>query len=336
MTAPTLVRPLPESAEPDHNTTEPRPAHTPAPASHRRTPKTRCDLGFSMLELLVGMVILGILGAIGYGVYTAFIRDARDTTLNQNIQTAAAEMQRVMSFNADASSAELTTELTNSTNFIWTEVDHTEAFLPSTDPEPDTIRFQMIDDGSVQHPTQTATSPARTSPAVPWLVDGVKGQAVRLALTNNEGEWRCALIILKPSPSDVKTAAGYTGATADASAAAKAAQMRGIWYDGGSGRSGTYAGLHDCSPVATDQGTAFTTSTRGLMDVELSGTDCSASGTAGDAQEHCLPADAQTWHIPATDAATPTASNVYLDATSSSMPGVRTLHRSVSDLDSNA
>ena len=329
MTASTLVRALPESAEPDHNTTEPRPAHTPAPAPSRRTPRTRRDLGFSMLELLVGMVILGILGAIGYGVYTAFIRDARDTTLNQNIQTAAAEMQRVMSFVADAAGAELTTELTNSTNFIWTEVDHTGAFLPGTDPNPDTIRFQMIDDGSVQHPTETATSPARTSPAVPWLVDGVSGQAVRLALANNEGEWRCALIILKPSPTDVKTAGGATAIPDGAAAAAKAAQMRGIWYDGGTSRSGTYTGLHDCSPVATDQGAALTFTT-------LFGDDCAASGTAGTAQEHCLPFNAQTWHLPATNPSTLTAATHYLDVSSTAVPGVRTLHRSVSDLDSNA
>ena len=318
MTASTLVRPLPESAEPDHNTTEPRPAHTPAPTPGRRTPKTRRDHGFSMLELLVGMVILGILGAIGYGVYTAFIRDARDTTLNQNIQTAAAEMQRVMSFNADATSTELTTELTNSTNFVWTEIGATANFTPTVF-EPDTIRFQLITDGTA------AVAAAAVAPAVSWLVDGVSGQAVRLALANNEGEWRCALIVLKPSPSDVKTAAGYTGATADADASAKAAQMRGVWFDGGTGRgsgSTAYTGLHDCSPV----GSTGATLPSGAV-YPTTGTDCRTINEA--AVDDCLPADAQTWVINAQ------GSN-ELDATSTDAEDQRTLHRSVSDLDSGA
>lgn len=81
-----------------------------------------------MLELLVGMVILGVLGAIGYGTYTNFIRDARDTALDQNIPTAAAEIQSVLSLDptlapsaiaAGTPGADLVTAMTNRTNFVW-------------------------------------------------------------------------------------------------------------------------------------------------------------------------------------------------------------------------
>ena len=120
MTASTLVRPLPESAAPDHNTTEPRHAHTPTPNPDRPHRRNRNDRGFSMLELLVGMVILGILGAIGYGIYTNFIGDARDTALDQNIQTAAAELQSVLALEPTlAGTPALVTAMTNRTNFVW-------------------------------------------------------------------------------------------------------------------------------------------------------------------------------------------------------------------------
>ena len=315
MTAPTLARPLPESAEPDHATTESRSAHTPAPSPVRRRLGRRNDGGFSMLELLVGMVILGVLGAIGYGVYVGFIRDARDTALDQNIQTAAAEMQSVLSLDptlADNTDNELVTAMTNRTNFVW---DDSWAFVSGD--EPDTIRFQFLTDATaVAHATTAA------APAVQWLVDDES--AVRMHITNAEGEWRCALLILKPSPTDLKalTVLNLTGTSADADAAAKAAELRGIWYDGGSNiDSSAYTGLHDCSPVSAEPAT-------GTMNTNVySTTSCTAAGVA--ASDDCLPSDAQTWVMP--DA---TANQV--DSTSTAITSYRTLHRSTSDLDSNA
>ena len=122
MTAQTTLSPLPESATTDHTHPIPQPDTKPG-----RTRRRRNDHGFSMLELLVGMVILGILGAIGYGIYTNFIGDARDTALDQNIQTAAAEIQSVLAL-----------EPTFATNDVDTGVLGDD--LNHSDDEPDQLR----------------------------------------------------------------------------------------------------------------------------------------------------------------------------------------------------
>lgn len=327
MTASTLVRPLPESAEPDYNTTEPRPAHTPAPATSRRTPTGRRDHGFSMLELLIGMVILGVLGAIGYGVYTNFIADARDTALDQNIQTAASELQSAVALNPTITVSDLVDEMTARTSFDWTS---TWAF--GTSNEPTTIRLQYIIHDATDPDDAVAATPA-AAPTVGW---GIADQsAIRVHLANAEQEWRCALIVLRPSAGKLAEAgtgatAGFGAALDDDVASSKAAQMRGIWYDGGSVHDDD--GLHDCSPVSAAftfgawraTPTASTTAANGLG----AGTEttCAVSGTTGAVSSACLPANAQTWHIPATG---------ELDATSTAVENVRTLHRSTSALDDN-
>ena len=314
MTATTLVRPLPESAEPDNTTTQPRPAHTPAPAPSRRTPKTRRDLGFSMLELLVGMVILGVLGAIGYGIYTNFIRDARDTALDQNIQTAAAEMQSVLALEPTLAStanrgSALVTALTSRTNFVW----NTTWDFDSSGNEPDVIRYEFLTDGG---PTQEASG---TAGAVTWLVDG--SSAVRIHTANPEGEWRCALLILKPSNSDVKALETTANPIDDASAAAYAAEMRGIWYDGGT--SLVDDGLYQCSPVSSRGAGTWTGKP------SAAGPTCLATGTLG-VNDDCLPFDAQTWQIPVD------TGDIDSSSTAVTAGNIRTLHRSASSLDSNA
>ena len=58
MTASTLVRPLPESAEPDHNTTHPRPAHTPAPATSQRAKKAAATSAFLCWSYWLGWSFL--------------------------------------------------------------------------------------------------------------------------------------------------------------------------------------------------------------------------------------------------------------------------------------
>ena len=196
MTAQTTIRPLPESATTDHTHPIPQPDTKPGRARRRRN-----DRGFSMLELLVGMVILGILGAIGYGIYTNFIGDARDTALDQNIQTAAAELQSVLALEPTlAGTPALVTAMTNRTNFVW---DGTLWDFEAGD-EPDTIRYQFLTSAipagtAVAHPTAvTAGTPpvAGKAPAAAWLVDDTS--AVRIHLSNPEGEWRCALLVIKP------------------------------------------------------------------------------------------------------------------------------------------
>ena len=304
MTAKTTVRPLPASATAEHTHPVPLPASKPGRARRRRN-----DRGFSMLELLVGMVILGILGAIGYGIYTNFIGDARDTALDQNIQTAAAEIQSVLALEPtlanSANVSELVTAMTNRTNFVW---DGTTWIFQAGD-EPDTIRFQFIAKGSPA--ALTAAAPA---PNVNWVVNGES--AVRIHLSNPEGEWRCALLVLKPSTTVIQNMP--TTNLTDAAASAKAAELRGIWYDGGTdtGTAAT-AGLYDCSPISS-RGTAVYNPTGNFT--------CTATGTAA-TSNNCLPVDAQTWHIPVVLA--------DLDPSSTAAPLTRTLHRSASSLDNN-
>ena len=297
------MRPLPESATTDHIHPIPQPDTKPG-----RTRRRRNDHGFSMLELLVGMVILGILGAIGYGIYTNFIGDARDTALDQNIQTAAAEIQSVLALEPTLASniPELVTAMTNRTNFVWDGT--TWVFQPED--EPDTIRFQFLGKATAAIPSASA------APMVDWIVG--PGSAVRIHLTNPEGEWRCALLVLKPSTS---TIAGIGTLTPPADAA-KAAELRGIWFDGGTAAGTTTPGLHDCSPVSSrGAGTWAVSATSDLT--------CTDTGTVM-ITDHCLPANAQTWQIPVA------AASVELDTTSSAVTNTRTLHRSASSLDTNA
>ena len=270
-----------------------------------------------MLELLVGMVILGVLGAIGYGIYTNFISDARDTALDQNIQTAAAELQSVLALEptlADNTGGvpgdELVTALTNRTNFVW---NNSWEFV--TGDAPDTMRFQFIGQNGTEDHADGANPPE-----VGCLVDSES--AVRMHITNPEGEWRCALLILKPSPTSIKPFLPST-ANDDADAAAKAAELRGIWFDGGSNiDSAAYDGLHDCSPVG-----ALATGSISSA-VTVFGGGCTF-GAADPDSDDCLPDDAQTWVIP-------DATSDHVDSTSTGTAGYRTLHRSASSLDSNA
>ena len=295
MTAQTTLSPLPESATTDHIHPIPQPDTKPG-----RTRRHRNDRGFSMLELLVGMVILGILGAIGYGIYTNFIGDARDTALDQNIQTAAAEIQSVLALEPTLASniPELVTAMTNRTNFVWDP-----AWDFQTGDEPDVIRFQFVLDAAAAIPA------GAVAPQVAWLVDNES--AVRIHLTNPEGEWRCALLVLKPSTTDIDTIVA-----APTTAAAKAAELRGIWFDGGA--NANLAGLHDCSPV----------SSRGAGAWGPAGNLTCTTATPPMVTNNCLPINAQTWWIPALTA--------QLDTSSSAVTDTRTLHRSASSLDSNA
>ena len=318
MTASTLVRPLPESAEPDHNTTEPRPAHTPAPAPSRHTLKARRDHGFSMLELLIGMVILGVLGAIGYGVYTNFIRDARDTALDQNIQTAAEELNSALGMQGTLSGAALLDELAGRTTFDWSD---SWNFAASGQNEPTTVRLQFIG-----HDTSAAEASGADAPEVTWGLN--TNSAIRVHLANSDDEWRCALIVLRPSSNNIDALSGDTGATAlDAAVAkSKAAQMRGVWYDGGSNIATN--GLHDCSPVSVQANGVAWSVTKATGDPThvstCGGSGLAAASSGGTVTDMCLPVNAQSWPIFADGA---------VDDTSTDNDDFRTLHRTTSKLD---
>lgn len=281
------------------------PAQTTSPRRRRRDAS-----GFTMNELLVVMIIIGVLGLLATGIYFAFIRTAENTVLNSNIQSAAEEMQSALALNpslADPGNAnQLITELSSRTNLIWNDSWDSD---PTSDTA-ETIRFQTI-----AKDTAAALATGTTPPELTWLLDGKS--AVRLHIVDGDsGVWRCALIILKPSTSAIKTAAGTsyyrdpgtaaTAATAtttaltDAAAGQIAAEVRGVWYDGGSSQSTN--GLHDCSP------------------------------TASGPSDNYLPANAQTWVIAARSAAELDSSSTAYAFTSGAT-GKRTFHRSPSQLD---
>lgn len=277
------------------------PAPTPSPRRHRRN-----ESGFTMNELLVVLIIIGTLGLIGTGVYFLFIRDARDTVLNANIQTAAEELQSVLALQPSLASDtdDLETAMTARTNFVW----DADLWDFQTGDDANTIRFQFIGKGTAAFPFGTA------APQVEWAVNATS--AVRLRLQNNENEWRCALIVMSPSSSELTTiGSAAVPAIADAEEAQqKAAEMRGAWYDGGT--SVAADGRHDCSPVGV-------------------------GGTPAAAWDHNVPDSAQQWDIAVatvgtTDSTSAADAANQLDASSTASSAERTLHRSPSSLDSNA
>ena len=276
-----------------------------------------------MNELLVVMIIIGVLGLLATGVYFAFIRTAEDTVLNANIQTAAEEVQSALALNPGLTGQALITELSSRTNLVWDD-----DWDSTTSDTSEQVRFEIIQQGT----TVVAPAASGTAPTVSWLLDG--NSAVRLHIRDGDSAvWRCALIILKPSAASIQrltatvyeddgsTAAqplataheqivgGSTPAAPTKDQAAQfAAEMRGVWFDGGSSQASN--GVHDCSPVA----------------------NTSAPGASATQNDKYLPHDSQTWAIAAFDAA-------FLDPSSTDHPstsattGKRTLHRSPSSLD---
>lgn len=275
--------------------------------------------GFNLIELVIAVVVIAALSRMGFAAYTGVTDDARSTVLNQNIQTAAEELQSVLQLNPGLAGtgqlAALNAELTERTNFIW-EIDDF-LFLPEDDA--DIIRLQWVQqDGTGAETAVTGSGTSAVSgpsqgPKVRWLVDD--RSAVRIHMKNNVDEWRCALVIVKPSRTALE--AGFTGAAPvvpDATVAAqKAAELRGTWYDGGT--TATDRGQRDCSPIDEGaQAPAVLTSGGG--------------GTGGMTYDDSLPEDANTWVI-----YTPTTAE--LDPSSTAVAGRRTLHGAVSGLDSN-
>lgn len=259
------------------------------------------------------MVILGVLGAIGYGVYTNFIRDARDTALDQNIQTAAAELQSALALESTLDGPALLDAMSSRTTFDW----NTDWALAASGNEPTTVRLQFLrhDPSGATTNTETEEAASSDAPQVGWgLADRA---AIRLHLANSDNEWRCALVVLKPSANNIANLDGTTtGGIDDDDGRQKAAQLRGIWYDGGS--SIAASGQHNCSPVSSPLSTAGTWNATGSPTC-----DGAVVGGSTGATAMCLPTNAQSWHIPATDH----------DDTSTDTDDHRTLHRTTAALD---
>lgn len=227
----------------------------------------RDNRGFNLLELVIAVAIIAALVRIGVGVYSGLTDTARSTVLNSNIATAAEQVQFVLNDDPNifmGGNAEFVAAISNRTDFEWEGGD----FPFVAGDVPGLIRFQVI----AQAGTPSATN---VPPEVRWLVGD--SSAVRLHMSNERGEWRCALIISQPSVNNIRTAArdpgtavtafgqaalagvdgdpstpyASTASDADLDAAAKiaAAQVRGSWFDGGATIQNN--GSHNCLPLYT-------------------------------------------------------------------------------------
>lgn len=249
----------------------------------RRPPKDgeRRDIGFSMIQLVVAMVIVGILTAIAGPPLWDQVFGARERALKSNVQSAAEVIQTTLTGNPDLVAGLNTTTGEPSTAAL-------EAFtgglpvnwignvwpLPGTAVQDD-IYVQFLLDGTVTPPAASTQAPQ-----VPWL--SRNGGAIRIHARNSDGAWACALVVLQPSisaagsgytPDPARTATASTTTTVAVTASGGTANIRGVWYDSGPAVDSTN-GLHHCSPVAV------------------------AAAVAGTANLTPLPVAATEWQIP--------------------------------------
>lgn len=241
----------------------------------------RNDSGFSFAQVIVTMIILGVLATgVGLTVF-GFIGESRETILANNIRTAAQTVQNVLTLQpglkgdggtAKSSAAScaavgelsdaLIAELGSQAPFVWTTgtagtVTGSAACSTTADAGVSNWEFGSTDDVNVvrvqfiQDDTTAASATGGTAagddaaPTVTWLLDD--GDAVRMHIRNVEGDWACALVVLRPT--------WTVGATTVENTQMKS-MLGGIWYDSGSviadGSTTTTdaenGGRHDCSP----------------------------------------------------------------------------------------
>lgn len=224
----------------------------------------RCDGGFSLAQILVAMVIIGVLSvAVGLTTFS-LIGESRETVLANNVRTAAQAVNTSLSLDpglyppaARTSVSDgdgvipqnLLDELGRIAAFNWqttTELTATTAhvdnwLLVETDDVED-IRIQAIVRSNAGTPAVAAAATGANgddtrAPVVDWLRQ--TGGAIRLHARNGDGAWACALIVLNPVPD--------------------AARVQGVWYEAGA--IVTNDGIAHCDPVGTlavaDTGTSL-------------------------------------------------------------------------------
>ena len=302
----------------------------------------RDNEGFSLLELVIAVAIIASLSVIGFAIYSGITDDAEDTALDANIATAAEQVQFLLSddptiFGTGSTGPQYNdflAAISDRTDFEWASDQYAFA---STD-QAGLIRVQALEaiPGNIAL-SPTGNSPVRgdstTSPRVRWLID--TSSAVRLHMRNDDGNWRCALVISKPSVAKLTTsfaagayatgAVGLPAAThgdgsaaistpiidAESTAKLMAAQLRGVWYDGGSDIQNN--GVHNCLPTIP--------------------------GGAADAIDNDLPDSNRLWVIPDATGTPPPdvdATSILIDTSANPQVSAqtRTLHGSVGGLDS--
>lgn len=216
---------------------------TNTPTTTPRRQRGRDDDGFSLVQVLVAMIILGVLSvAVGLTTFN-LIGQSRETVLAANIRTAAQAVETTLAFNRGALGAtpnnngvpsnDLISALGQTASFNW----QSAWTFDATDDE-DTVRVQLIralgtPATLAAEPGDTtgvsATTPPTDAPGVSWLTQN--GGAIRLQIRDSDGRWVCALVVMQPSSSGTFAVA----------------QSRGVWYD--TGRGVTDAQWHNCSPT---------------------------------------------------------------------------------------
>ena len=294
---------------------------TTNPAAEARS-APRCDrddAGFSLAQVIVTMIIVGILTAgVGFTVFS-FIGQARETVLSSNVRTAAEAVQTVISLNpqlrnpaVDASnnptgqpSPELLAELTATAPLTWNPVWEMDAALTGPNAEPNVVRIQMIHlaaaSGAV---VPSGSGAAAIPPSVRWVLG--HGDAVRVQARSSDGSWACALIVLRPDWTAAKAANTTTGATAVSNAMILNVEgrLRGVWYDAGAAITG--AGLHNCSPVGAVDAESISTAPNSCPAGAAAYGNCAAGDRATNAQD-ALPSSTSQWNV--RDAAGPPVVN---------------------------
>lgn len=270
-------RPLAHPIEGKHNR---RFVHEPCDHQRRIQAPDRNDEGFSIAQVLVAMVLIGIL-TVAVGL-TAFelIGQGRETVLRANITTAAQAVETTLALDPAALGAanadgvpddRLISALGRIAALEW----ETNWALDDADRE-DTVRIQTLTAGATRttaarEPTfdgdNNGTADDPLAPVVPWLT--ANGGAVRLQIRNGDGAWMCALVVMRPRGVDAD----------EATRTREVGRLRGIWYD--SGATIEADGLHSCSPVAgtvSAPPTAAGTWARGEVDLNNDGTQDTAEG----------------------------------------------------------
>lgn len=135
--------------------------------------KSRSKSGFTLVEILIVVVILGILAAIVIPQFSEASTEARESSVSSNLQMLRSqiELYKIQHGDAIPAMADLKTVLTEKTNFAGTTVvaDGALEFGPYMQKFPDNA---VNNDGTL---AATVGTPAAASDASGWSYDASNG-----------------------------------------------------------------------------------------------------------------------------------------------------------------